>query len=270
MKRIVVATDMSERADRAIERALKLASDIKARCAVVSIVDATLPQDMATELRGMTERRLRKMLDAHNGRQSELDVRIGDVVPGVLGIASEMNADLLVLGIHRRRKFMDAVRETTMERILTLSDFPVLLVRDPVNGSYGRVLVATNFSRACAAAMIAAGSMAPGAEINSIHALHIPFVGLTGGTSSVMAKAIRRETEELARTWHISHGISGKMPDIVTGGIHEVLNRKIKSFEPELLVLGAHTRSGLGWHKLGTFAAEIFRNPPVDLLVARH
>ena len=41
MKRIVVATDMSERSDRAIERALKLASDINARCTVVSIVDET-------------------------------------------------------------------------------------------------------------------------------------------------------------------------------------------------------------------------------------
>lgn len=269
MRNIAVAMDLSERSDRAVERALRLAFELNAQCTVISIVDETLPSDMVAELRASTESRLRRTLDAHKGADALIDVRIGDVAPGVLGIAAEREADLLVLGLHRRRAFMDAVRETTMERIVAMCRQPVLLVRDSVDGPYRKVLVAVNLSKACAAAVSAAGRIAPGAEMTGIHALHVPFAGLTGGASGEMANAVRREVEELARHWQANHAIVGDMPLIETGGFHQVLDGKLQSFRPQLLAIGAHTRSGPGLHKLGSLAAELIRTPPVDLLVAR-
>lgn len=269
MKQIVVATDLSERSDRAVERALRLAAECNAICTVVSIVDEALPLDFATEIRNSTERQLRMMLDAHSGKDAVVDVQIGDVPAGVLGIAFEREADLLVLGIHRLRGFMDAIRETTMERIVSLSRHPVLMVREPVNAPYARVLVPVSFSRECAAAVVAASRVAPNAKITSFHALHVPFSGLTGGRESEMEKWIREETEQQAREWQARYSLSGVPPEIKTGSVFGILDQMLGTEEPDLLAIGAHTRSGPGFHRLGGFASGLIRRPPTDLLVAR-
>ncbi len=269
MKRIAVATDLSERSDRAVERALSLCAQLNAECTVISIVDESLPHDIASDTRASIETKLRAILDARKAPDAQIDVRIGDVVPGVLGIATEANADLLVLGIHRRREFMDAFRQTTMERIVALSTLPVLLAHDPVTGPYTQVLAAVNFSPACAAAVSHAARIAAGADIAKVHALHVPFAGLTGGTASTMEKAVRREAEELAEQWRTHYGVPGEGAEIVTGSFHMVLDRSLRKYAPDLLALGAHTRTGPGFHRLGGLAAELMRDPPVDLLVTR-
>ena len=272
MKRIAVATDLSVRSDRAIERALALAHDLNAELTVISIVDDSMPADLAETVAASTRDKLRKVLDQHKGASADIDVRVGDIVPGILGIAAETDADLLVLGLHRRRDFMDALRQTTMERIVALSRIPVLLVQGAVTGPYEKVLVAVTLSRACASAVSSAGRIVPGAEIRAVHALHIPYAGLTGATpasTAAMEKAMRREAGELAEAWQRDFGLTGVEPEIITGSVHQVLDAELKSFAPQLLSIGAHTRSGLGLHRLGAFTAELIRQPPVDLLVAR-
>ena len=269
MKQIVVATDLSERSDRAIERALRLSLELNAACTVASVVDDSLPEELASDLKASATKRLRELLDAHKGKAAEVDVRAGDVTAGVLGVAEEFQADLLVLGMHRRRVFMDSVRETTMERIVAMSRQPVLLVRDPVNAAYAKALVAVSYSRACASALTATGRIAPGAEVSAFHALHVPFTGLTRGDSSDFERAVRHEAEELSRDWQAANSVPGGPPEIITGSIHQVLDRMIHNVQPDLLVIGAHTRSIPGLHRIGAFAAELIRDPPVDLVVVR-
>lgn len=269
MKKIVVAADLSERSDRAIERGLSLASASGATCTVVSIVDDANPKGLASQIRKSTEKQLRLTLDSHGGKAAGLDVRVGDIAAGVLGLTLEHDADLLVLGLHRPRSFMDAVRETTMERIVALSRLPVLLVREPVNAPYARVLVPVSFSRECAAAVMSARAVAPNAVLSVFHALHVPFAGILGGLGSDMEKWSRNEAEDEALAWHAKYGMSGELPEVVTGGIFQVLESKMQSDEPDLLAIGAHTRSGLGFHRLGALASGLIRNPPTDLLVAR-
>jgi nucleotide-binding universal stress UspA family protein len=269
MKHIVVATDMSERSDRAIARALRLARETGGKCTVTSVVEDALPEDLATQLCESTHARLRAMLDAQDAPEADIRVLVGDIVPAVLSVALECEADLLVLGLHRQRAWMDAVRQTTMERILTLAPRPVLLVRDAAAGQYERALAAVNFSPACATAVKTARRIAPDATLVGMHALHIPFSGLTGGTDSPMANAVRREAAEQAEEWRGRYNLPIDMPEIVTGSFDEVLQRRLRDLQPQFLAIGAHTRSTLSFHKLGNYAAELIRNPPVDLLVAR-
>ena len=63
--------------------------------------------------------------------------------------------------------------------------------------------------------------------------------------------------------------MAGTPPEIIAGSVHQVLDRMMANFKPDLLAIGAHTRSGIGMHRIGAFAAELIREPPVDLLVAR-
>ena len=63
MRKIIVATDRSERSDRAIARALRLSSELNAECVCISIVDDSLPQALAAEMKASAESGLRSMLN---------------------------------------------------------------------------------------------------------------------------------------------------------------------------------------------------------------
>ncbi|AZQ69050.1 universal stress protein [Silicimonas algicola] len=65
MKHIVVATDMSERSDRALARALSLARETGARCTVTSVVEDALPEDLANQLCESTHARQFLAIGAH-------------------------------------------------------------------------------------------------------------------------------------------------------------------------------------------------------------
>lgn len=268
MRKIVVATDLSDRSDRAIARALRLSSELNAECVCISIVDDSLSQALAAEMKARAESSLRSMLNDGGAVDVPIDVRLGDVVPGILGLAVEHDADILVMGLHRRRNFMDSVRETTMERVVAMSSRPVLLVREPAVRAYEKVLVAVAFSRACARAVSAANRIAPGAEVSSFHALYIPFMEMTGGDRSPMARVALADTEKLAADWTRQYGLLGTPPEVSIGDFRAVLDRRIATVHPQLLAIGAHTRSGIGLHGLGSSTAALMRDPPADLLVA--
>ena len=268
MKTIAVATDLSERSDRAVARALRLSRELNAECRVISIVDDALPDDLAAELRDATERRLRAMLEEAQGTTTVVvDVGVGDVAPGILELSE--GADLLVLGLHRPRAFLDGLRETTLERIVSFTKTPVLLVRNPAKFDYRKVLTAVSFSPSCASAVAAACRVAPGSAMTAFHALHIPFQGLSAGSRDSMDKSLRVEADELMESWRVVHGVPLDKVQIIAGSVTLVLDRLMKSVQPDLLAIGVHTRHGLAFHGLGAFAASLVRDPPTDLLLAR-
>lgn len=269
MTHIVVATDLSERSDRALYRAFRLAGELGASCTVISVVDDHLPREVSGQIVEAARKQIQLSVDTHASTATEVVVVEGDPPAAILGACLDRDADLLVVGMHRRREFMDAIRETTMERIVTLARQPVLLVKNPADAPYGQVLVPVSFSRECARAVSAARQIAPGARIHTFHALHVPFAGITGGSGSDMERAVRREAENAAAIWKEAFAVPGETPEIVTGSVTQVLAQEIGRNHPDLMAVGAHTRSGLALHVLGSFATELVRHPPCDLLVAR-
>jgi nucleotide-binding universal stress UspA family protein len=166
---------------------------------------------------------------------------------GVPAHAAEIGADLLVVGLHRPRSFLDALRETTMERLVRLSAMPVLLVRNPVDDDYDKVLALVSFSPACAAALRAAAELAPGVRPDAIHAVYVPFGGLTGeGPGSAMARAVIAEAEAAATAWRAQWGIAAEDVNLslVPESVTQLMQRKLAGTDYDLLAIGAHTRSG--------------------------
>ncbi|MDH3262397.1 MAG: universal stress protein [Paracoccaceae bacterium] len=274
MKKILVATDLSERSDRAVRRALRLAALSGAECHVLFVVDDSLPQDIAQTLLKDAGLRLRRFLDAApgGGAAAQDTAVLGDPITTVCDKAAELGADLVVLGLHRPRPFLDALRETTMERLVRLLRLPVLLVRDPADHDYQSVLAAVSFSPACAAALRAARWVAPSARISAFHANLIPFAGFTGeGPGSATARQMAREAEAACEEWAGSEALPADLAEveIVTGSLGQVFERQLRTTGADLVALGAHTRSVYLASSLGSFAAELIRNPPTDLLIAR-
>ncbi|MEP2531247.1 universal stress protein [Shimia sp.] len=271
MKTIVVATDLSPRSDRALHRALRLAAKLQAHAHVVSIVDDAMPEDMVTQLSESISERLTTYIGTLDASENtSVTVLSGDPVEMVNEYAIGEQADLLVLGVHRRRGFLDRLRESTSERIVAASMVPVLVVKDLADADYDTILAPISFSEACAAALRSAAVIAPEATMTAFHALHVPFAGLTGGSHGTeMSRAVRRETEQKREAWLEAYQQpEGYEPaEIITGSVTKTLTDKLTEVAPDLIVCGTHTR-GLALHRLGSFAADLLRDPPADILMS--
>ncbi|MBV7409478.1 universal stress protein [Maritimibacter sp. DP1N21-5] len=271
MDNILVATDLSPRSDRAVLRALSLARDNKATCHIVHVVDDAIPEVLADPVLSGARERLR-LFTAEYGEGGTVEVHVihGDPRQAIPETAAQVGAKLVVLGMHRPRFLLDALRETTMEALVRTVAAPVLVVKDPADHDYGPVLVPVSFSPACAAAIRAARTIAPKAERLTYHAIHLPFPGLTGEKhGGQMDRYLTREAEVAKEEWIRKEDIGDEEVRMVTGGLRETLFGFVETQKPTLIALGAHTRSVASVFTLGSFAAHLIRNAPTDLLIAR-
>ena len=275
MKHILAATDLSPRADRAVERAFRLAKETGAALTVLTVTDDAIPEPLASRLRPETEEHLRQFCDSlSQGGAIPFKTRVvaGDPPVDIPRIAGEIGANLVVLGLHRRRAFLDAFRETTLERVVRLSAPTVLLVREHADHAYERVLAAVDFSPAASAALAAARALAPKADIRAFHAVHVPFTGYTdddprGQSGSSFLKAAADSRRRWMDTAALPEGVDP--PEIVEGALGAVLNAEIGRVKPHILAVGAHARHGLADMVLGSVARDLVRDPPADLLLAK-
>jgi nucleotide-binding universal stress UspA family protein len=270
---ILAATDLSTRSDRAVQRALRLSVKLKLPCRIVSVVDNDMLDDMLADRVKDVTQWLDRFIGslAVAGQVVTSSVVAGDPHQAILDQAEAHDATLLVLGLHRSRPFVDLFRDTTMVRIVRGSLRPVLLVNDPVDHDYARILVPVSFSPSCAAALRVARTIAPNAELRSFHAVPIPFQGLTGdGPGSDMARELCRKATKERDAWTATLDPS-TLPceiEIISGGRSETMAR-MAAGRPDLIAVGAHTRSGFSPNVLGSFVTDLIVRPSCDVLVAR-
>ena len=89
---------------------------------------------------------LAQTLRKGDGLECESRVSLGDALQGIVQVAEEVDADLLVLGPHRRQVLRDVFSGTTAERTIRRSRRPVLMANGVPVASYRTVLIATDFS----------------------------------------------------------------------------------------------------------------------------
>ncbi len=252
---IIAATDLTERSTAVVGRARRLAelSDAQVLLAHVHPTDRKRPSadELDAELAALAT------VSGADGYR----LLTGEAGPALATLARETAAGLLVLGLHRERRVLDLLRLTTMEKIVLGAPCPVLIAQMPPERPYRQVLLATDFSPASAAALIAAARVAPAAEFHAIHALQIP---LGRDRDAAFERASRARAAFLE-----TPGLPALVepPEIVVGGVHPVLAYRHEELGADLLCLGA--QSGKDPGSLGNYARDLMRAPPSDMLVAK-
>jgi nucleotide-binding universal stress UspA family protein len=274
LRTILAATDFTPRSRAVVGRAAALAHQHGARLVLVHALPA--------RKRPVRRIRLGKAPDPRERAEAEMaklcasishvapEWRIEAEKPHVLipRIAQDISADLIVLGLHLARRVLDAVRLTTLERITRAATCPVLIAHTPDVTPYRRVLGAITFAPASARALEVAAKLAPEAEFHAIHALQLPLSAKLP-TVNVMTCAEMCEAELLRKAFMGFDGLpkSLSLPEIVPGGVHEVLQFRIAELHPDLVVIGSN--SGRDPTSLGNYARDLMRAPPTDMLVAK-
>ncbi|WP_299042500.1 universal stress protein [uncultured Tateyamaria sp.] len=272
---VLVATDLSARSDRAVRRAAQIARDHGARLRVMTVLDDAMPADLIAMVHDRTQSTIAHFVaSACDGVDVTVDVQPGDPTTAIVQ-ACTADVDLLVMGTHRARAILDAIRETTMQRIARLTATPVLLVTDRADHPYAKVVAACDFSPASSAALRLAHLIAPAAHITPVHTLHIPYAGrLSHSTAAADAieASFRHEAESAARTWLERETLPTQhMADleIIPGSPMQILHGKVDHAGVDLITVGAHGRVGAARSLLGSLATDLMRDPPCDVLIAR-
>lgn len=283
---ILAATDFTPRSAQVAGRAAALARVLGARLVLAHV----LPARPEGPVQAVTGQRVRPMLarlglvgramteDAAQGHLRAIATRLdhpaevrvlrGAPETALAQTAADCGAALIVLGLHRERRVLDALRLTTMERIVLAAPVPVLLARLPAARPYARVLALTDFSPGSAAALAMAARLAPGAEFHAVHALQLPLLAAVSGTEAATDDALTQA--ELLRTAFLAQrGLPPfrEPPALVPGGVHQVLAFRTAELNPDLVCIGTH--SGSARDRLGHYARDLMRAPPTDLLVAK-
>ena len=140
--KILVATDGSEHALRAVNYAAELIGQLREASSVtlVSVHDDTGlrnakayvgSQEVADYLRELSDEELkpaRELLDL-KGIKHDAEIRTGHVVQQIVDCAEEGKFDLIVLGAKGRGAFADLLMGSVAQRVLAIAKQPVILVK---------------------------------------------------------------------------------------------------------------------------------------------
>jgi nucleotide-binding universal stress UspA family protein len=282
--KILVASDLTPRSDRALSRGFMLARELKGELRVVHVVRADLPEEFrahAVEWAKSALQRETDRLGEETGIKATVEVFAGHPRSDIARLATSGAADLLVLGIHdQSQPGPKAFQETTAGNVLKSSLTPALLVRDEAETPYRRVVVGVDFSMLSRAAIRQALQIAPAADIHLVHAYHIPFQGFLGSDNFRSQFAYRQRLEldaflkeemgDLERRLRELGCVPGSLlTTIQEGDPREVLRSSCKHAEADLLVIGTHGRAGIARALWGSVAADLFNDPPCDVLAVR-
>ena len=259
MQNILVTSDLSERSRPAIARVVNLAVDRGAELDVLSVVNEDVPDTLSRALELGAAAILKEQVEEDlQGRALtyRIQVETGDPLALISERAAQDDVHLLVVGAHRRRRFLDQVRETTVEHIIRSSRTPVLMVSTDYGGPYGSVLAGTAFSKTCRSLVKMIPQVASGAALALFHAHAVSF---------------RNEAANEFDTWTSVYGLPKTLPEPVfyEGPPQDAVATLMAAGTYDLLAIGGHTKADGGRYFTGRFTADLVRTPPCDLLIAK-
>lgn len=280
MKRLLVASDLSARGERAIARGIQIAGRDGASVTVLHVIDGELPRPVADAQESASRKELEATvarIDADGRVSPEVRIVRGQAYRSIVEEAAALGADLLVLGTHRNEAGALPIVGSTLERVVRESPVPLLVAVRAVNEPYGNAVVAVDFSVFTKAALAAAATLAPRGALHLVHVYHVPFSGFLADSAADrvrtehqghLVRIVREEMESLASGGD-SGALSGRSirSHLLEGEVRAVLRRQVDALGAELLVLETHRRGALARAWLGSVAEAFLAQPPCDILV---
>lgn len=289
---IVVGVAALDELDAALAHAVRLADGIGARLHVVHVVEtpdttvfagggpfALASLDSVSLARAYATRigeDLLPRLEAQVRRFAQDPTRISvHALAGVphaqlTSFASEVEADLLVVGATRRDRIWREFLGTTAERVLRGSRVPVLVLQGPIFQPVKRVLMTTDLS-----------DLSAGVHDRAVEVLEMLFPQdppalrslLVVEPGAALASSLPIETVEQLGRAAVERFLAERRPGPVVeararvGDPRDEIIVEAQAWQADLLVLGTHGRKGLSRYVFGSVAAAVLRDANRNALV---
>jgi nucleotide-binding universal stress UspA family protein len=289
LKRILVATDMSADAHRAVMRAGQLARQWNAElCLVRARHDwnlfargrATSPVSHQDTPRG-ADNPLRVVLAdlaANFGIHAECDSRLGRATNVIAALVAEHDPHLVVIGVrgeHDSGEIGPCLGSTALE-LLTRFDQPLLLVRNASDTAYTTSLVALDAINALSQRMVLWGTaLVQGGDCHVLHAYDLPYVERLRPGGAVTAviegqRQMRQAYEEALTSVEealcATEGTVRLHRHAVRGKPVAMILAEITLHAPQLVVIGKSAPQGRQ-RMMDGVGFRIACHAPVDVLI---
>ena len=281
MKRLLAATDLSSRSDRAVRRAAELASAFNAELILLHVVKDDRPLRLQEAARReATTLLLEQVAGLPELRElnPQVVVLTGQPSDSLLRATESEAADLIAMGASRRELLRYIFTGTTVERVIRNASRPVLMVNGLPTGPYRRLLAATDLDDPSAQALRVASALGllAGADLTVLHAFWQPgkVAPILAGTSEE-DMADRRESLAMDAQADLHRflgavGLPSAPPPraIVREGAPEmVIREEVGRLRPDLVLMGTGQRGKLSAMLLGSVAEAVLSVVECDVLV---
>jgi len=282
-RRILLATDMSCRCDRALDRAVQLAGEWDAKLLVVHAVapvdtdqDSRRFWDMPSwrqppdRVKAVRERLYMDLLD--HPVNIDVHVDVGDPAEIILAAAKSAGSDLIITGVARDEPFGRRILGDTVDRLMNKTPAPLLIVRSRPRHAYRNIVVATDFSPSSRHALEAAVRFFPKAAFTLFTGYEIPFAGILDRVD------IRRELRHMEddacgkflKEANVDPALVSRMGKLIEYGAPEMVLRNYAQEKPvDLTVVGSHGGGAIYHIVIGSTARRIIDAVPGDVLLVR-
>lgn len=300
IERILCPTDFSDFSERAFRRAMGLARWFGSQVTVLHVVPFTSPEVMMagavgpgyggvrSELLASRHREARvameRFLAPHLTEGVPIDTKILEGQPWQLieEMATELQADMVVMGTHGRSGWERLVLGSTTEKIVRRLSCPVLTVgpHEPatVGPLFHRILCAADLTDASEHTVDLAFSLAQ-ERLSRITLLHV-IEGREGETTaeahlrgadagSLARNAIDWGRQELGALATAAQGLCEVEERVEMGKPWREIIDVANEIHADLIVVGAHVAGAVARAFLGSTANQVLRHAPCPVLVTR-
>lgn len=290
VRNILLAADLSARGDRALARAVAIATERQAHLTVLHVFEefneSSLTYDRnlqptwraPPDAMSIAKLRIREGLEAELGdvvEQATILIEEGEPAEVIERVSAAAGIDLIVTGIAREGPFASrpVILGRTVERLLRRVSVPILIVRNRPRAPYRHILVTTDFSDPSAYALQVALSVFSDQPLHLLHAFEIPR---SGGLAD-----LQQHVESFRQTHEIDlHQFLGSMvlpeearrrlvPHVELGHPAQLVREYVRDRGADLVVLGTRGRGLMMEALLGSTAKSILSSLPCDALVVR-
>jgi len=286
LRAIVVATDFSEGAERAVRRAALIARERGLTLDLLHVVSEPALERVRTWFQDRTDLVDRLTADACQS----LDASAAALAPetpahtqlAVGDVATEIEAAsgpdvLVVMGARGESGLADIFFGSTAERVVREAAGPVLVVRAEPREAYRNVLVGVDLESSCGALLRDAAGLVPQARITALHAYQVPFEG------ALRRAGVREEEIERHRASALMEaldGIAALGRDAVGDGRKliaagergepaRLLVQHAKRIDADLIAVARRSRSRIQAMLIGSVARRVVADADRDVLVLR-
>lgn len=277
LKSILVASDLSTRSKPAVQRGVQLAEASGAALCVLHVVEDDLLEDrMRDEIRSAEDYLTGQVAGFGELSACEVAVATGHAFHVIGEEARAREADLIVMGAHRRQFLRDVFVGTTIERVTRTAGRPVLMANSKTGERWRKVMIATDMSDASGHAARKANvlGLLDGADVTFVHG-YAPITRQMMTHAGIPTDRVHAEAEkefqstrrELGRfIQSLDLGDLSYNARIIEGVGADAISGLVEQAKPDLLVIGTRGLSGVRRLFLGSVAQELMGSVEIDVL----
>ena len=240
------------------------------------------PEVLAETVRQGADRRLRELSPSLGVGRIWLEIREGEMARGLVEVAREYSADLLVVGAHGERKGVLSGLGGTAEAVVRLASMPVLVVVSPTQPPLRRILVPVDDSDMTDRVLRVARALgeSSGADVTALYVVgsavmsHVLSATAMNTASPEMAPdALRERVRSDADGWMagmLKAGAKereGMKADIAFGDPAQEIVATARAWSADLIVMGRRGAGNFRRAVLGSVVNGVLRHAPCPVLV---